>query len=106
MRILIQVHTWNDADVIGTALDAILHQTLSVDEIVIVDNGSDDGTAELEYPDLVTVIRHPVNLGTSGSVKTGLEYARAEHLAVIALCPFVDSYIRRHPEYQPLMQSP
>lgn len=77
MRILIQVHTWNDADVIGTALDAILHQTLSVDEIVIVDNGSADGTAELEYPDLVTVIRHPVNLGTSGSVKTGLEYARA-----------------------------
>jgi rhamnosyltransferase len=77
VRILIQVHTWNDADVIGTALDAILHQTLSVDEIVIVDNGSADGTAELEYPDLVTVIRHPVNLGTSGSVKTGLEYARA-----------------------------
>ncbi len=78
MRILIQVHTWNDADVIGTALDAILHQTLSVDEIVIVDNGSADGTAQLEYPDLVTVIRHPVNLGTSGSVKTGLEYARAQ----------------------------
>jgi rhamnosyltransferase len=77
VRILIQVHTWNDADVIGTALDAILHQTLSVGEIVIVDNGSTDGTAELEYPDLVTVIRHPVNLGTSGSVKTGLEYARA-----------------------------
>jgi GT2 family glycosyltransferase len=78
VRILIQVHTWNDADVIGTALDAILHQTLSVDEIVIVDNGSADGTAQLEYPDLVTVIRHPVNLGTSGSVKTGLEYARAQ----------------------------
>jgi len=78
VRILIQVHTWNDADVIGTALDAILHQTLSVDEIVIVDNGSADGTAQLEYPDLVTVIRHPVNLGTSGSVKTGLEYAHAQ----------------------------
>ncbi len=32
----------------------------------------------------------------------GLEYARREHLAVTALCPFVASYIRRHPEYQPL----
>jgi predicted GNAT family acetyltransferase len=30
----------------------------------------------------------------------GLEYARTEHLAVTALCPFVASYIRRHPEYQ------
>ena len=36
----------------------------------------------------------------------GLEYARSEHLAVIALCPFVASYIARHPEYQALTQSP
>ena len=36
----------------------------------------------------------------------GLEYARTEHLAVIALCPFVASYIRRHPEYQALTQTP
>jgi rhamnosyltransferase len=76
LRILIQIHTWNDADVIGAALDAILHQTLSVEEILLVDNGSTDGTADREYPK-VTVIRHPVNLGTSGSVKTGLQYARA-----------------------------
>jgi GT2 family glycosyltransferase len=77
VRILVQVHTWNDADVIGTALNAVLLQTLSVEEILLVDNGSTDGTAELTYPEVVTVIRHPVNLGTSGSVKTGLEYARA-----------------------------
>lgn len=36
----------------------------------------------------------------------GLEYARAKHLAVTALCPFVASYIGRHPEYQALMQAP
>jgi uncharacterized protein len=36
----------------------------------------------------------------------GLEYARTEHLAVVALCPFVASYIGRHPEYQPLTQGP
>jgi uncharacterized protein len=35
---------------------------------------------------------------------SGLEYARAEHLAVTALCPFVASYIRRHPEYQSLAE--
>jgi predicted GNAT family acetyltransferase len=38
--------------------------------------------------------------------RAGLEYARTAHLAVVALCPFVDSYIRRHPEYQPLTQTP
>lgn len=36
--------------------------------------------------------------------QAGLEYARTEHLVVTALCPFVASYIRRHPEYQPLLE--
>lgn len=77
MRILVHIHTWNDTDSIGTALDAVLHQTFKVDEILIVDNGSTDGTAEMAFPDHVTVIRHGLNLGTSGAVKTGLEYAIA-----------------------------
>src|SRR5205807_1915888 len=47
-----------------------------VEEILIVDNGSIDGTGELVYPKNVTMVRHPLNLGTSGAVKTGLEYAR------------------------------
>ena len=34
----------------------------------------------------------------------GLEFARTKHLAVTALCPFVASYVQRHPEYQALMQ--
>lgn len=36
-------------------------------------------------------------------VKTGLEYARAEHLTVVPQCPFVASYIQRHPEYNDLI---
>ncbi|MBA3946692.1 MAG: N-acetyltransferase [Herpetosiphonaceae bacterium] len=36
-------------------------------------------------------------------VKTALEHARTEQLAVIPLCPFVTSYIRRHPDYRPLV---
>ena len=77
MRILVQVHTWNDAGVIGIALKAILRQTALVEELLIVDNGSSDGTPELAYPEIVTIIRHRLNLGTSGAVRTGLKYARA-----------------------------
>ena len=75
MRILVHVHTWNDTDVIGVALAAILRQTRAAEAILIVDNGSTDGTADLAYPAIVTVVRHQLNLGTSGAVKTGLEYA-------------------------------
>lgn len=76
MKILVQVHTWNGADIIRSALAAIMQQSMAVQEILIVDNASTDGTADLTYPELVTVVRHKYNLGTSGSVKTGIEYAR------------------------------
>jgi predicted GNAT family acetyltransferase len=29
--------------------------------------------------------------------KTALEWARAEHLSVVVLCPFVREYMRKHP---------
>jgi predicted GNAT family acetyltransferase len=35
----------------------------------------------------------------SDLARAALEYARAEKLDVIPTCPFVSSYIRRHPEY-------
>ena len=35
--------------------------------------------------------------------RTGFEYAKAHQLAVIVICPFVASYLARHPEYQPLV---
>lgn len=40
----------------------------------------------------------------SALARTGLEYARAEGLEVVPLCPFVRGYIERKPEYQGLVQ--
>ena len=42
----------------------------------------------------------------SALARAGLEYARAEGLTVVPLCPFVRSYIDRKPEYQPLVKQP
>ena len=36
-------------------------------------------------------------------VRTGLDHARKEDLHVWPTCPFVKSYIDRHPEYQELV---
>lgn len=33
--------------------------------------------------------------------KTGLEYAVANNLKIMPLCPYVAAYIKRHPEYLP-----
>ncbi|MDP4278114.1 MAG: GNAT family N-acetyltransferase [Bacteroidota bacterium] len=36
-------------------------------------------------------------------VHEGLEYARLNSLKVIATCPYVGAYLKRHPEYQDLV---
>jgi len=36
-------------------------------------------------------------------VHAALDHARAEHLSVVPLCPFVASYLRRHPEYHDIV---
>lgn len=38
----------------------------------------------------------------SALVRAALEHARARELRVIPSCPFVQTYLERHPEYQPL----
>lgn len=36
-------------------------------------------------------------------VRVALEHARSERLRVVPACSYVDAFIRRHPEYQPLL---
>lgn len=38
----------------------------------------------------------------SGLAKHVLDYAQKHHLKVRVLCPFIKTYIQRHPEYQQL----
>ena len=56
------------------------------------------------------IIEHtevPVELegkGIAGRiVRTALDYARAQKLKVMPLCPFTAGFIHRHPEYQDLV---
>jgi GT2 family glycosyltransferase len=75
MRVLGYVHTFNDQHVIERALRALMDQTYRLETIVLVDNASTDDTLNRSFPENVTVIRHPVNTGTSGAVATGLQQA-------------------------------
>jgi uncharacterized protein len=38
-------------------------------------------------------------------VRTALEYARSERLRVVPSCSYVDVFIQRHPEFQPLLKA-
>jgi predicted GNAT family acetyltransferase len=44
--------------------------------------------------------------GIGGRLAAGaLDDARARGLSVVAQCPFIAEYIRRHPDYQPLLEA-
>ena len=75
MRVLAHIHTFNEAGFIEQALEGLRRQTRPPDAIIIVDNGSTDGTLDRIFPEGVTVIRNATNLGVSGSV--GIGFARA-----------------------------
>jgi len=36
--------------------------------------------------------------------RAGLDYARARGLKVVPLCSFIAGYVRKHPEYQDLLE--
>jgi rhamnopyranosyl-N-acetylglucosaminyl-diphospho-decaprenol beta-1,3/1,4-galactofuranosyltransferase len=71
---------FNAAKVLPRQIDALLRQTLPLREIIVVDNGSTDGTVEMlekKYP-RVTVLRMAKNLGAAGGWEVGLKYAALE----------------------------
>jgi uncharacterized protein len=52
-----------------------------------------------------TEVPHELRGGGVGSeiVRGALDYARENHLKVDVVCPFVATYLRRHPEYSDLV---
>ena len=52
-------------------------------EIIVVDDGSDDGTAKKAKEAGARVISHPYNIGNGAAIKTGIREAHGETLVMI-----------------------
>ncbi len=79
------IPAWNAGELIDECLNSIIGQLTAADEVIVVDNGSRDGTPErvaARYPQ-VTLVRLPVNLGFAGGVNRGLQLARGDELFLI-----------------------
>ncbi len=77
VRVVAVVVTWNRRDLLVESLAALTAQTLAPVEIVVVDNASTDGTAELlssDYPHL-QVVHLSANTGGAGGFAAGIERA-------------------------------
>lgn len=71
---------YNAAKVLPRQIDALLAQSRPLQEIVVIDNGSRDGTRAMlaeRYPQ-VTVLSLPQNVGAAGGWAAGLSYGAIE----------------------------
>ena len=76
LRLLAIVPAYNEAGSVGRVIDEIRAAQPGF-EIVVVDDGSRDGTAEVARAHGAQVVSLPFNLGIGGAVQTGYRYARA-----------------------------
>jgi len=68
---------------IGECLKAVLSQSQLVDEVLVIDDGSRDRTAEIARDLGVRVVRHRANMGLAASRNTGFAQTRGEYVAAV-----------------------
>jgi glycosyltransferase involved in cell wall biosynthesis len=76
------IPAYNEAGVLPETLRALAHVTL-IDEVVVVDDGSSDATAELAERHGAKCIRLAVNQGKGAALRAGIEAAEGDILVLL-----------------------
>jgi len=85
-RLSVLVPLYNEEEYVGTSIERVLNAPLPEGlslEIVVVDDGSTDGSAEVvenlaQRYSQVRLVRHPMNRGKGSAIRTALQQARGE----------------------------
>jgi GT2 family glycosyltransferase len=102
------VPAFNRADVIVATIDSLLAQRLPFSEIVVVNDGSTDATADViaSYGDRVRLVstpnrgvQHARNLGVSLATADWITFCDSDDLLSEALTEVLAEFIRAHAEY-------
>lgn len=86
-KVSVAIITYNQREFIAATLESVLGQTYSDFEIVVGDDGSDDGTSEIvdsfyeRFPEIVVVVRAARNLGITENCNSVLSACRGEYIA-------------------------
>lgn len=77
------IPAYNEEEGLPIVLEKVFRSINGVHEVIVVDDGSDDATAEVaaKYP--CRVVKHKVNRGKGAALKTGLHYAMGKNIIFI-----------------------
>lgn len=82
-RVAVVIPNYNRCDLLRSCLQAVVSQTFRDLAVVVVDNGSTDGSVEVvqrEFPQ-VALIRNPTNRGFAVAMNQGIAGSRSEYVA-------------------------
>ena len=80
-RVLVIVPAYNEEESLSATLDELRRKAPGLD-VLVVDDGSRDRTAQVARDCGVPVVRHPVNLGVGGALQTGFRWALRQGYSV------------------------
>jgi dolichol-phosphate mannosyltransferase len=83
-KLLIVLPAYNEAGKIGRVVDKVTKENI-VDEIVVVDDCSSDGTSDEARAAGATVIRHEVNRGVGAGIRSGIKYGIENDFDICAI---------------------
>lgn len=86
MILSVVIPTWNRAHLVREAIDSALNQRPGEVEVIVVDDASNDGTAELVtriYGDWVRLISLSKRSGVGAARNKGVEFARGQFVAFL-----------------------
>ncbi|HEX2162720.1 MAG TPA: glycosyltransferase family 2 protein [Thermoanaerobaculia bacterium] len=98
MRLVVLIPALDEEATIGEVIAAVPRRIEGIDrvEVVVVDDGSRDRTAELARAAGATVVSHRVNLGVGAAFHTGLDAALRRGADVIATLDADGQFDPRH----------
>ncbi|MEK7516252.1 MAG: glycosyltransferase family 2 protein [Patescibacteria group bacterium] len=80
MKITVVIPAWNEERTVG----AVVHEVRQyAQEVIVVDDGSSDGTGEVAAREGARVLRHAANRGQGAALQTGISAALARGADII-----------------------